>query len=260
MNVEHPHPEAQAGGVLGTFLKSPCHQTVELLGLAGLDFLIVDAEHAPFDRSDLDRILLAARSHSLACWVRVPSPHDRMASAALDMGAAGILFPRIRDANEARQAVALVRFRDGDRGLSPSPRAAEYGSRSAYDFATASDEIVRAWCQIETRGALASVDEIASLAGVDGLFIGRVDLAQALGADSVDAVSIREAVRTIADAGRRYRKAVGIHVTGLAEVASLRRLGITAFVCGSDQAWLMQHARSVVADFKDQQGVCSGVQ
>jgi 2-keto-3-deoxy-L-rhamnonate aldolase RhmA len=246
--------------MVGTFLKTPCHQTVEVLGLAGLDFVVVDAEHAPFDRSDLDRALLAARSRCIPCWVRVPSAHDSLAGAALDMGASGILFPRIADGAAARAAAAAVRFRGGDRGLSPSPRAADYGLQSAMEYASASDDASRVWCQIETRGALESVDEIAATPGIDALFIGRVDLAQALHADGVDAPAVREAVVAIAAAGRRHHKAVGIHVTSIAEVAALRSLGISIFVCGSDQSWLMQHARSLVAEFANQRRANAEVQ
>jgi 2-keto-3-deoxy-L-rhamnonate aldolase RhmA len=235
--------------LLGTFLKTASHQTVELLGQVGLDFLVVDAEHAPFDRSDLDRILLAARGVDLPCLVRVLTVSDGTVGACLDLGSIGIVVPHVSSESAARAAVAAAKYRGGIRGFSPSTRAAAYGDTKNADHLLQSDRSIGVWCQIEDAAALEVLDEIASAPEVDCLFVGRADLAVSLGVDGPQAPVVREAVAAIAAAGRRYKVAVGIHVADVTEIDDFRSLGISVFICGSDQSWLLRHARHVRSEF-----------
>jgi 2-keto-3-deoxy-L-rhamnonate aldolase RhmA len=235
--------------LLGTFLKTASHQSVEILGQANLDFLVIDAEHAPFDRADLDMLMLAGRAVSLPCLVRVPTLSDGLVGASLDLGAVGIVIPHVLSAAVATASVRASRYEGGSRGFSPSTRAAQYGTQNAADHRQRSDESASVWCQIEDAAALEVIDEIAAVANVDCLFLGRADLAVSLGVHGPTHPMIHEAVVAIGDAGRRHKVATGIHVTDLAEIEKLQSLGFSVFVCGSDQSWLLSHARRIREQF-----------
>jgi 2-keto-3-deoxy-L-rhamnonate aldolase RhmA len=240
--------------LLGTFLKTASHQTVEILGQAKLDFLVIDAEHAPFDRSDLDVLTLAARAVSLPCLVRLPTLSDGLAGASLDLGATGILVPHVVSAVVAAASVRASRYDGGTRGFSPSTRAAQYGTQDAADHRRRSDESTSVWCQIEDAVALEVIDEIAAVANVDCLFVGRADLAVSFGVHGPTHPIIHEAVVAIGDAGRRHKVATGIHIADLAEIEKLQSLGFSVFVCGSDQSWLLSHARALRTQFDTRAG------
>jgi len=87
--------------LLGTFLKTATGHATEILGGAGFDFVVVDAEHAPFSRGDVDLLMLAARAACIPSVVRVASPEASHLQTALDCGAAGVLVPHVDSAQKA---------------------------------------------------------------------------------------------------------------------------------------------------------------
>ena len=89
---------------LGTFVKTPAPQIVEVLALAGLDFAVLDAEHAPWDRGTLDLVLLAGRASGLPLLVRVAERSAVAILPVLDQGAAGIVVPHVDSAADAQDA------------------------------------------------------------------------------------------------------------------------------------------------------------
>ncbi len=238
------------GRLIGTFVKSPAHQGVEVLGLAGLDFVILDAEHAPIDRDVIDRAVLAGAATGIAVLVRVTEGSADLAAAALDLGAAGIVFPHIGSAAEAREAVSCVRFAGGSRGLSPSVRAAGYGAMTSAAFARTSDASVTVWVQIEDAQALGALEEIAAVPGVDALFVGRVDLARSLGVDVASTAIAQETdriLRAAANAGRGG--AVFSSDVGDAKVQFER--GASIAVVSSDLGLMKTAALDVVSRLRD---------
>lgn len=224
--------------LIGSFVKTPAHAVVEVMADSGFDFLVLDAEHAPFDRGDLDRCLLAARAAALPAWVRLPHGAPHAAFDALDLGAEGVLVPHVCDAQAARQAAAACRYRDGLRGYSNSPRAGRYGALSMKELVAQADTRSSVWCQIEDREAVECVDEIAAIDGVDCLFIGRADLAVSYGTFDIQSPVIATAVSRTCEAARRAGRAVGIFLPDAREVAHCRTLGISVLVIGSDQSLL----------------------
>jgi 2-keto-3-deoxy-L-rhamnonate aldolase RhmA len=161
----------------GPFIKTPHYQNIEIAGAAGMDFVVLDAEHAPFSIEAIDRCLLGCAGASLPGLVRLPDAEPSTILQVLDMGAAGIVVPHIVSATQARAAVAATRYRDGVRGFSNSPRAGGYGRLAMAEHLRSHDAAVSVVCQIEDPEAVDHVDEIAAVSGVDCLFIGRADLA-----------------------------------------------------------------------------------
>jgi 2-keto-3-deoxy-L-rhamnonate aldolase RhmA len=236
----------RSGQVLtGTFIKTASHQVAEVLGAAGLDFVVIDAEHAPFDPTTLDRMVLAGKAASLPCLVRVPELAAAPIGQMLDLGAAGVVVPHVASAEAAERVLAAAKYGRGQRGFSPSTRAGRYGTADAAAYRAAADAGSVVWCQIEDAEALPQLDAIAAVAEIDCLFLGRADLALSLGVDSQRDPKVMEAVKATADAGRRHGRAVGIHVGDTAEIPGLLALGITVFVCGTDQAFLLSEGRRI---------------
>jgi 2-keto-3-deoxy-L-rhamnonate aldolase RhmA len=231
--------------LVGTFVKTPTVHATEILGALGFDFVVIDEEHAPFDRVATDAAVLAARAAGTAALVRVQGPAGIL--SVLDCGAAGVLVPHVATAARAREVAAACRYRGGRRGYSGSPRHAGYGAAGMAKTIEAADATVTVIAQIEDPEALDEIDAIAAVTGIDALFIGRGDLAVALGAKSSDAPEVRRAVERIGQAARAADKPICVFVGGEAEASWLRDQGATAFVVASDQSFMRKAAAQALA-------------
>lgn len=229
--------------LLGAFIKTASHQVVELMARAGQDFAVIDAEHAPFDLLTLDRMAMAGRGGRLPLLIRPPAIEPAFIGQALDLGLSGVLAPHVKSPQIAGALLDAVRFDRGQRGFSPSTRAGGYGAPDGAAYRLAADEAANVWCQIEDAAAIAQLDAIAAIDQVDCLFLGRADLAYSLGVEGQTHPQVMEVVRKTAEAGRRHGRAVGVYVSSTAEITDLRALGISVFVCGSDQSWIVAEGR-----------------
>ena len=226
---------------VGTFVKTASVHVIEILAMSQLDFVVVDAEHAPFDRRDIDLMVLAGRACGLPVAVRVPDSEAATLLSALDLGAAGLVVPHVDTAEQARALVARVRFRGGLRGFSSSPRAAGYGSFSMKQ-ALAQGDGAMLLCQIESARAVEEAEAIAAVEGVDALFIGRADLALSMGFDNTAEPAVERAVDHIIAATKAAGKMVAIAVGNMAERERYAARGAEWFVVGTDQGLLRQGA------------------
>jgi 2-keto-3-deoxy-L-rhamnonate aldolase RhmA len=234
----------------GIFYKSADYQGIELLGQTGLDYLVIDAEHAPFSVSQLDSCLLAARAAGIAALVRVADDQPSTVLKVLDMGATGVMLPHVSSAAQAKRAVQSVSYLQGCRGFSNSTRAGAYGDIPMQLHLADSDRDTTLVCQIEDRQAVESIAEIAAVKGVDGLFIGRADLAVSYGCNDVEHPDIWAAVIRVAAAGAEAGIAVGIFVSNVSEIKKFMELGMTFFLIGSDQSALKTAVRGIVGSFQ----------
>jgi 2-keto-3-deoxy-L-rhamnonate aldolase RhmA len=228
---------------VGTFVKTTSPQVIEILGGSGLDFAVLDAEHAPYDRAALDLALLAGRAAGLPLFVRVAERSASALLSALDMGAAGVLVPHVDTEQDAREVVAHCRYVGGDRGYSSSPRAAGYGALGMKQAIAQGDRNVVV-CQIESVPAVENAARIAAVPGVGALFIGRADLALSMGLDSAQDPRVTEATEGVIRASLAAGKPVGMFVGSNAEREKYRALGVGWFIQGSDQSLLRQAAQA----------------
>jgi 2-keto-3-deoxy-L-rhamnonate aldolase RhmA len=231
--------------VLGAFIKSASHQIAEVLGHCSLDFAVVDAEHAPFDAADIDRIVLAAQSNDLPCLVRTPDHSASFINRCLDLGAAGIMAPHVIDAAAAERVIAAAKYSSSERGFSPSGRAGAFATTPAATYRAEADWQSSIWCQIEDASALDHLDAIAANPNVDCLFVGRADLGLSLGIDSPDDPKMQAALDAIAAAAKRHGCAFGIFMSDPAEMPKFLAMGATVIICGSDQSWLIAQGRAI---------------
>lgn len=237
--------------LVGTFLKTPTSHATEIVAGLGFDFVVIDQEHAPFDRTTTDIALMAARGSNIPALVRVSGP-DAILSV-LDCGATGMLIPHVRSAAYAREVAALCRY-SGGRGFATSTRAGGYTAVPMWRHIRASDESVTVIAQIEDPEALDEIDAIAAVEGIDSLFIGRGDLTAAFGDETPNPPAVRAAVEKIAAAARRAGKPVSVYVGGRPDAEWLQAQGATAFVFNSDQGFLRQAAMQGLAGMREALG------
>jgi len=189
-------------------------------------------------------MVIAADGAGIPAIVRVPSCTAAEVGRSLDAGAAGILFPRGDGSAMVRAAIEAAKFLPaGKRGLG-GVRANRYGSIPLDRFVQEANERTVMIAQIETAGALAELEQIASEPGLDVLFVGPNDLTQALGVPGqYTDPRYKQAFEKIARQAKTSRKASGIMLSRADQIPALRELGYTFFTM-SDRALFLESARA----------------
>lgn len=230
----------------GTWVKTPHPHVVEVLALSPLDCLVLDAEHAPFDRTNLDLCLMAARAGGKPVLVRPASAEHSHILNALDCGADGVVLPHIRSVAEAKEAVRACHYRPGGRGYAGSSRAAGYGTLGMAATRAKADGVI-VIAQIEDVEGVEAVEAIAAVPGIDCLFIGRADLTISYGAETPDDPRVVAAVSRIVAAGRATGVATGMFLPRIEDVPQWREAGASLFLLQSDQDFLRAGADALAA-------------
>ncbi|MBP7646561.1 MAG: aldolase/citrate lyase family protein [Comamonas sp.] len=245
---------------IGLWSTLPSPYVSELVAGSGFDWLLLDTEHTPTDVPQMVQQLqgVAAAQVRAGCAptqaVVRPAWNDKvLIKRYLDIGAQTLLLPFVQNADEARAAVDAVRYApQGVRGMGGSMRASNFGRDSEY-VAKAAHEICLL-VQVETRDALVNLEEIASVEGVDGVFIGPADLSASLGYAGHSTHPDMTAI--IDDALHRVRscgKAPGILVTSPERVQSCLHQGALFVAVGMDMLLLRSGADALAARFKPSQ-------
>lgn len=226
--------------------------TAEIAGTAGFDWLVIDAEHGPNDlRSIIDQLRALATS-SAEPVVRVPVGESWIIKQMLDAGARTLLVPMVDSAEQARALVSAMHYPPrGIRGMGAVvARASGYNSVPDYNH-TASDNVCLL-IQAETRAAIADLDNIVNIDGVDGIFIGPADLAADMGyLGRIDEPEVQEviegAIRKIVAAG----KAAGILTFNETYNKRYLELGASFVAVGADVSEFSSALRRLAARYKD---------
>jgi 2-dehydro-3-deoxyglucarate aldolase/4-hydroxy-2-oxoheptanedioate aldolase len=234
--------------VFGLFLDLSSTASAELSGRAGYDWLIVDLEHGAGTEADLPAMLMAVESTGAAALVRPQSGERLRIGRALDLGATGIMVPRLESADEAREAVTFLRYPPaGVRGVALRTRGAGLGTVAHADVSQINDRIVGI-VQIESVGALRESDAIAATDGVDVLFVGPADLSHSLGVPGqFDHKTYLAALDTVIDACRAHGKSPGILVYDPTVARRLLALGFRFIGIGADGALVSAGAHAALA-------------
>ncbi len=240
--------------VVGTFVKSTDPAVVEILGYSGFDFAILDAEHAALDRADIARMAMAARAAQLPLIVRTPDATGPWIATVLDSGCAGVMVPQVANADAACNLVRMMRYGAGGMGFSPSTPGAEYGTRGIAGHLAKQPEETVLICQIEDRVAVENAKEVAQVDGVDGLLLGPVDLAAAVGSNDPASAEITALCSHVIRAGAEMQTAVGLFLSDTSLGESFLANGANIFVLGSDQAFLMTAAKTAIKTFRNSTG------
>jgi staphyloferrin B biosynthesis citrate synthase len=235
--------------VLGTFIKTPTTHATEILGMLGFDFVIIDQEHAPFDRGAIDVMVLAARASNIAGIVRVGDPGEANILSVLDSGASGIMVPHVDSAAKARDIAAACRYKGGRRGFANTTRAGRFGELSFAEHMAAADAQVTCIAMIEDLSALDHIEAIAHVDGIDAFFIGRGDLTAAIEAPSMTSAETHKLVSPIMATARQAGMPVIMLCPDRNDAIAMAKLGASAFVVSSDHGFLKQAARQALNEF-----------
>jgi 4-hydroxy-2-oxoheptanedioate aldolase len=239
-----PRARMRAGEALtGTFVQSRDPGQCEFLGQLGFDLLCVEGEHSAMGVETVQGLVAAAALAPIPALVRIAGNEPIAIAAALDAGAAGIVVPRVDDAEGAAAAVAATRYPPiGERGLGPS-RATGFGVDIPAYKARANDDLLLA-VQVETGAAVEALDEILAVDGVDMIFVGPGDLGCSLGIDDPTDAGLRATVESVLRRSREAGRLAGVWAANTDDAARWREVGTELVILGSDLIWL---ARGVTA-------------
>lgn len=191
---------------IGLWCSLPGAYVAEAVAGSGYDWLLFDTEHSPGDPLTVLAQLQAVSPYDVAAVVRPASNDPVLIKRFLDLGAQTLLVPYVQNASEAEAAVAAMRYPPhGVRGVSGLTRATRFGRIPGY--ARRAEEELCLLVQVETGEAIANIDEIAAVDGVDGVFIGPADLAASLGhvgepSDPTVVATVETAIRQIVATGK----------------------------------------------------------
>lgn len=205
----------------GTFIFSTDPGITGAACSAGLDFVIVDREHGPNDTITTSNHIRAAQASDVIPFVRVLENSAGEIQASLDVGAHGIVVPKVGSADEARAALAATRYQPGGRGICPivpAARWASVGEEMSAHVSRSNKEILLI-PMIETRSGVENLAEIVAIPGVDYILFGAADLSIDLGLENMlDPESTRELSRIWAEI-LRVARAAGVRVMSVNDFA-----------------------------------------
>ena len=223
----------------------------EVLGIAGFDWILLDAEHAPNDPINLIPQLMALKDSASAPVVR-PSWNNKVEiKRLLDAGVYNLLIPFVQSAAEARQAVAATRYPpQGVRGVSVSQRGNRYGALPQY-IHQANDHIA-VMVQIESRAGVEATREIAAVEGIDGIFVGPQDLAAGYGhLHNPSHPDVQAAIKQVFESAHAAGKPSGILAPVEADARRYLDWGATFIAVGSDLGVLRGGTQALCDNYRD---------
>lgn len=225
---------ASSQPLYGLFCSTPAALSVELIAAAGYDFVVIDLEHTLIGPDLLASMLLAARAAGIAALVRVAAPHQ--AAQALDAGAEGIVFPRIRSEQAARDAVRLCHSAPhGERGLNATWLSG-FGRDDLVSALGAARERTIVVAMIEDLEGIEQADAIAAVDGVDVLLEGAADLSQSLGLPwQTRHPEVRAAVSRICTAALQHGKTFCALPRTPEDCKAWHRDRVRMFILGDDR-------------------------
>ncbi|WP_411675720.1 HpcH/HpaI aldolase family protein [Caproicibacter sp.] len=236
--------------IFGAFANGLSPEMIEIMGLAGFDFITIDSEHAS-SSVELNRTLITAgESRGVTMFTRVTNKDQSTVLRNLDVGAQGILVPQVNSREEAESIVRSSKyFPEGMRGVA-TPRAADYGMNSSITeyMANANQNLLIA-VQCESTACVKHLDEIASVPGIDVIFIGPFDLSQSLGVPGkVFGEEVGEVIEKVLACTKTHGKYAGIY-TGSVEMAKkYRDMGFRYIIVGTDIKYFSSACKQAVRD------------
>ena len=220
----------------------------ELLGVAGYDWVVIDLEHGAGTEAELLAHLYGVETTGAAALVRPQSGERLRIGRALDLGAAGIVVPRLDSVAEVKEAVTFLRYPpEGQRGVALLTRGGRLGSVSHAGVADLNKDIVGI-IQVESPGAVREADAFAATDGVDVLFVGPADLSHSLGVPGqFGTETYQSALRTVLAACRKHGKAAGILLYDPASFGPHLEMGFAFVGLGADASFVVNGGAAALA-------------
>lgn len=233
----------------GSWVSTSDPSLVEVIGKLGYDWVILDTQHGATDWSQLLTSMQALDLGGTRALVRVGWTDPMQIMRAMDLGAIGVVVPMVSNADQATIAAQATRYPPhGNRSFGPV--------RNYYGAPSGAPEEPLCLVMIETAEAMDNLDAIASTPGVDGLFVGPVDLALALGlgAALVMPQQVIEAVEQVAQVCARHGKISGCATLGMPNAKLLMDKGVQFLTLGSEVGLIRRGAAADLTQVKEWRG------
>ena len=224
-----------------------------ILKEAGYDYFFVDSEHGYIDHSKMSAMVTVAKSIGMPVIIRVPQPDREVILKYMEMGASGLLLPNTETVEQAKKLVEYSKYAPlGNRGVALLKAHASYRSVKAEDYMRSSNEETILLVQIESPEGVKNLDEILSVDGIDGAFVGPNDLSQSMGMmGQYDRKEFQDALEYIIETAKNHGKYSGIHMGNPTAVKNWADKGMSLNLCSSDVALLMETARNHIKAYKE---------
>ena len=237
--------------MLGTWVKLSTLETMEMLGLAGFDAVVIDTEHGSHSHETVYKLIFAAQAMGMGALVRLPDLSNSDAQRALDAGADGVLLPRVTTPEIAADVVAgLVFAPDGSRGLGSTSRAGKWSMRPMADYLDRGRNQTLRMIQLEDLDAIENVEAFCSVPGVNGIFLGLGDLMLSSGLPPRDpkVVALVEKAREVT---MRHGLVCGVAAGAAPDAARYRDMGFDLVMVSNDCTIFGRAAQAIVEAYKD---------
>ena len=240
---------------IGGFLQTLSPVAAEIMAQAGFDWLIVDLEHSPGDFANLQAQLQAMNGSGVVPFARAPWNDMVAIKRILDTGVMGVLVPYVNTREEAEAAVAACKYPpQGVRGVAGGPRAAGYTGNTMPYLSSANDETI-VMIAVETMEAVGNLDGILEVEGLDGIFIGPVDLASSMGyLGDPGQAEVQETIARIESKVFASDKFLGTLAATWDKANACFEKGYQWMVVMQDGATLVGASRQAVSRFRDSYG------
>ena len=232
------------------WLTLPAALSAEIMARVGFDSVTIDMQHGAIDYSDALALLTSLTATEVTPLVRVPNSDPTFITRVLDIGALGVICPMINTANEARMFAAGARYYPvGNRSSGPLRASMIYGA----DYFKQVNDAVLVLGMVETPGAIANLDEILGVEGMDGIYVGPNDLGIAMGMAAGTDREEPEFIRTLQDIARRataHGKIPGLHTNSSKYALHAISMGYGFVTVCADAGLIREGALSAVKEVR----------
>ncbi len=225
---------------------------MQILANVGFDFVIIDNEHGPFNIETIALLSRAAEQVGVTPVVRVPDFSYPYIAQTLDVGAQGIMLPRITSAQQVKNVVQMMKFPPiGQRGNAQSRGYTDFKAGSVVEVMAEANEESLLIVQIETKTALEEIEEIATIPETDVIFIGPNDLAISLGTPGQMASEVMEAAidKTLAVC-QKHRIIPAIQANTMADCIAMAKRGMRMISASSDVGLLSRAGLETISELR----------
>ena len=244
--------------ILGTFHEMGSATAIEMLGYGGLDFVIIDTEHGPFEVERVQEFIRAAHGTNAVPMVRTKDSERNSILKMLDVGAMGLIIPNVTSVEEIKRIVEYGKYYPiGNRGVAPTSGSrfwtADYASQGLNHYFSVSNGETLLLPQCETRECLESIEQIVAIDGIDGIFVGPYDLSTSLGKPGkFSDPEVSGAIERVLKACQAANKLSFIYAGSLDDVEKKYAQGYDAVCYGMDALILKDAIVNIVSSVKRQ--------
>jgi len=241
---------------IGTFINLGSEVSAECIGIAGMDYFIVDTEHSPFDISEALQCIRSAEIRNVIPFIRIKEVTRSTVLKMLDIGAKGLIIPGLKTVDEVKQLIQFGKYGPiGERGFGPN-RCCNYGYDQSLNgglkaYLEQANESTLFVPQCETKEFLEHIEEIVALEGVDGIFVGPFDLSIALGRpgqfDHPDLVRAFEHVVKVCKAAH---KPAFIYANSIEDAKNRLKQGFDSITYRADLDMLIESYRNLLTELR----------